>query len=296
VFPDPLRAFQKVVRLGSIRKASDDLALAPSSVSRQIAILERQMGTQLINRSISGISLTHAGELVADYADSVVGGFDSLRLDLDDLRGVARLITVSMVESISSSGPGRAAERFCAAFPNVSFNYDIVPAPAVFEAVRTQQSDIGIAFGSQGDAQVSIEARVPEPIVLLAAAGHPLADRDFVRVEELKATPLALPAKSFKVRQLLDHVCQDEGIVIVPVMQTNSFEILRDFVRCEMGAAVLPSRAAAQEVATGRSRIIPIRHSVLEESTLDLIVRRQRRVPRLIRLFVKELARSIAGE
>ena len=62
---NPLRLFHEVARTGSIRKASEVLKLAPSSVSRQVLILERQIGTTLLDRSAAGVALTPAGQLVA---------------------------------------------------------------------------------------------------------------------------------------------------------------------------------------------------------------------------------------
>ncbi len=74
MFSGSLRAFDETVRTGSIRKASEALGIAPSSVSRQIAILETQIGTTLFHRRAGGLEITHAGQLVADYARSVLMG------------------------------------------------------------------------------------------------------------------------------------------------------------------------------------------------------------------------------
>src|SRR6202044_3357734 len=123
MFPGPLRAFHEAVQAGSIRKASERLGLAPSSVSRQIAVLEALMGTSLFNRSLGGVVLTHAGALVAEYAQSAVMDFDTLRLDLDDLKGSRGLIRVAMVESIASDGPVKAASAFRKTFKGVAFEF-----------------------------------------------------------------------------------------------------------------------------------------------------------------------------
>ena len=83
MFSGSLRAFDETVRAGSIRKASEILGVAPSSVSRHIAMLEREIGTALFDRRSRGVVLTFAGRMVADYARSVLvpwhRGFDSLR-------------------------------------------------------------------------------------------------------------------------------------------------------------------------------------------------------------------------
>src|ERR1700757_3505003 len=92
MFPGALRFFYEVSQTGSIRKASESLGVAPSSVSRQIAVLERQLGTRLFARSSEGVELTHAGKMVADFARVVLLDYDALRADLDDLRGVRRAL------------------------------------------------------------------------------------------------------------------------------------------------------------------------------------------------------------
>ncbi len=77
----------------SIRKASELLDIAPSSVSRKVALLEQQIGTVLLERTSSGVRLTHAGVLVADYARSVVLDYDSC----------ARISTTPAAAAASSS-------------------------------------------------------------------------------------------------------------------------------------------------------------------------------------------------
>jgi DNA-binding transcriptional LysR family regulator len=87
-----MRAFYEVVCTGSIRRASERLNTSPSSVSRQIALLEHEIGTALFDREATGMTPTHAGRLVAEYARSVVLDYDGLRADLNDLKGDRRAL------------------------------------------------------------------------------------------------------------------------------------------------------------------------------------------------------------
>ncbi len=66
MFPGELRAFHVVAQTGSIRKASEALDVAPSSVSRKIALIEHQIGTTLLERTAAGVVLTHAGRMVVE--------------------------------------------------------------------------------------------------------------------------------------------------------------------------------------------------------------------------------------
>src|SRR3954465_12980530 len=70
---DPRRVlpFREVARLGSFSRAADALALTQPAVSQQVAALERQLGTRLLDRGPGGLTLTGAGALLLDHADVV---------------------------------------------------------------------------------------------------------------------------------------------------------------------------------------------------------------------------------
>src|SRR5258707_8848398 len=80
-----LRYFLETARLGSIRRAAEKLYVAPSAVSRQIALLERNFGAPLFERHVAGVRLTQAGEGFAQQAHATVRGFDRLHLAICDL-------------------------------------------------------------------------------------------------------------------------------------------------------------------------------------------------------------------
>lgn len=289
MFPDPLRAFQLVVRTGSIRKASEQLGVAPSSVSRQVAILERMIGTSLFSREGGGLALTHAGQLVAEYSNMVLAGFDSLRLDLNDMRGSSRHLTVAMVESITSVGPVKTLAAFTEAYPNTTFSFTVLPAPDVVEAVRTQKCDIGIGFNAVLDQSIQSFAQFEEPIVAVLPIGHPLANKQSLRLHDLVNEPLGLPNRDFGVRRLFERICVYHDLQISPVMQTNAFEALRDFARTGTGIAILPLRAALYEDHVGKAKVVSLSHRFFLEGQLDVLLLKQQRLPRMTRLFCEAL-------
>ena len=293
MFPGPLRAFHESVQAGSIRKAAERLGQAPSSVSRQIIILERLMGTALFSRSSDGITLTHAGLLVAEYAQSAVMDFDSLRLDLNDLKGNRGLIRVAMVESIISGGPVTAASKFQEAFAGVSFEFQVMPATEVVEAVIAKTADVGISFCTERRAEIVHEATIIEPLMLVVHKDHPLAAAQSLSLTALASVDLALPDRKFGVRRLLDQVGQKLGVTLSPAMTTNSFEALRSYARSGRGATILPSRAVGAGVAAATLTTIPLDHPELRETTLDLIRLKAWRLPRIVRLYLEALRTNL---
>jgi DNA-binding transcriptional LysR family regulator len=293
MFPGPLRAFHEVVHAGSIRKASDRLGLAPSSVSRQIATLEALMGTSLLNRAAGGVVLTHAGTLVAEYAGSAVMDFDTLRQDLNDLRGSRGLIRVAMVESIASGGPVEAAARFRRTHPGVTFQFTVMPALAVVEAVVGQTTDIGIGFCAEGNDEIVHDASILEPLMIVLPCDHPMALQPSVKLSDLETLNLALPDQKFGLRRLVDRAFRRVNLVIQPAMVSNSFDALRDFVRSGGGATILPMRALGSspwhELVAAR-----IDDPELSSTTLDVVHLKSWRMPRIVRLYMAELRRTLA--
>jgi len=296
MFSASLRAFDAVVRAGSIRKASEAMGVAPSSVSRHIAILEREVGTLLFERRAGGVELTHAGALMAEYTRSVLLEYDTLRTDLDDIRGIQRrLLKVALVESVASFGPIRAIASFRERFDAVTFNLRLMPAPRVVDAVREGQCDIGLAFCAAPDPDILVLASVSEPIVLAVRADHPLAAAPQVTLGEIAGLPLALPDFDFGVRQILDRTAGAAGLRLTPVLSSNVFETLRDFVRCGAGAAVLPLRAVGHPHTSAELTAVPLAEAVFRDATIDVIVLRKRRLPRVVKAFVETLAAEISA-
>jgi DNA-binding transcriptional LysR family regulator len=293
VFYGTLRAFDETVRTGSIRKASEALRVAPSSVSRSIAVLEREMGTALLARSAAGVSLTHAGTLVAEYARAVLHDYDSLRADLDDTRGTQRrLLKIALVESVASYGPIGAIARFSEKYPSVSFNLRLMPAPQIIDAVRKEQFDIGIAFCAESAADIAILANVPEPIMLAVPPRHALARAGSVQLADVAGLALALPDLDFGVRRIFDRACARAGLAPTPVLTSNVFETLRDFVRTGAGVAILPMRAIARQERSGDLTAVPLEDPEFRNTTIDIVVRR-RRLPRVVKAFVDVLVAEI---
>lgn len=295
MFPSELRAFHAVAQSGSIRRAAELLDTAPSSVSRKVGLLEQQIGTTLLERTSNGVTLTHAGAMVADYARSVVLNYDSLRADLNDARGARRkLIRVEAVESILSGGLIEAIAAFRSRFDTVTFRVAVMPAPRVIEDVQSGECDVGLSFCSKPHSDIVTLASIPEPIVLAVPNGHELANGS-TTLRDLRELPLALPDTSFGVRRIFDRAVEEAGLgaEVVPTFTSNSFEALRTFVRCGGGAAVLPY-GAVRESIHGSLRVVSIDHPMLSGTTVDVIVLKKHRLSLVVSKFVDTLARTLS--
>lgn len=294
VFPGSMRAFYEVVCTGSIRRASERLNTSPSSVSRQIALLEHEIGTALFDREATGMIPTHAGRLVAEYARSVVLDYDGLRADLNDLKGDRRaLIRIAVIEGMVCEGAIHAIRSFNARFPEVSFKIDVLPPDAIAEGVAAGDFELGISFCQPPRADIDIVHRIPDPVQLAVHATHELAQRESVTLKDIEPFPLAM-LESDRGLALINFALIEAGLTVRPMLLTNSAEAVRSFVRGGTGVALLSKRTVGREENLGTIVSKPVQASRLGEATVDVLVLKSRRLSRVVRQFVQQVGLELA--
>lgn len=98
-----LKYFTEVARSGSIRKASEELHVATSAVSRQIKKLEDELGTPLFERFSDGLRLTSAGEIVLRHAKETLQDFEVMKSISVTFRERIRAASISPPSTACSS-------------------------------------------------------------------------------------------------------------------------------------------------------------------------------------------------
>ena len=289
VFPGPLRVFHEVVRAGSVRAASDALGVSASSITRQIQQLEHQMGASLLDRSSTGVTPTHAGRLMAQFAQSVVMEYDALRADINEQRGLKGHIRIAAVESTMGKVVG-AVTALRAQHAHATFSLSMLPAGRVIEAVKNNEVDVGVTFCAAPDPDLSVLARYVEPIVLAVSPDHDWAWKDSVALQELAHVPVGVPESTFGVRAMLDAQARKAGVKLLMALTTSSFEALRAFARSG-AVSVLPRMSFDSDRRANLLKMVRIDAAPLNETTADVIVLKKRRPSRLLKLFYAELER-----
>lgn len=133
---ESLRYFHVTQQCGSIRKAADRLHIAPSAISRQIAILERSLKLKLFERNSSGVMPTAAGRLLAHHTRSIFRDIGRAQSAIDDLRGLrVSEITIYAMEGLVCDFLPSLLSTFHARFPGIRFNFVLAPTDRIIEAV-----------------------------------------------------------------------------------------------------------------------------------------------------------------
>ncbi|NKC29329.1 LysR family transcriptional regulator [Falsiroseomonas selenitidurans] len=294
MLPPGLRCFLAVAQAGSMREAAQRLRLAQSAISRRIQQLEEDLGVQLLERGARGVGLTPAGEILLHHGREATQLTERLRADLDALRGVRRgHVVLRLVESFAASGLAGALAAFRSAYPAVTLDVAVVGSEAILAALHDRTCHLGIAFNPGADPEVEVLASAPEPLAVMLAPGHRLADAASLTLADLAGLPLVAPSHLGSSRALFDTACRAARAPIRPVLETNSAHVAAAFVADGKGVAVMVPRVLALHLALGKVRAVPLADPLLNGGRVALLARRGRRLPAAAEALSASLARAL---
>src|SRR5918998_2491912 len=115
-----MRVLREVAARGSFSAAADALAYTQSAVSQQIAALEREAGTRLVERSARGVRLTDAGRVVVDHAEAIIARLADAEAALEALSGLkGGRVRLASFPSAGATLMPEAIARFRAQHPSI---------------------------------------------------------------------------------------------------------------------------------------------------------------------------------
>ncbi|MGB3123347.1 MAG: LysR family transcriptional regulator [Pseudomonas sp.] len=283
------RYFLAVVDSGSLASAGERLHIAPSAVSRQIALLEEQVGIQLFDRRPRGMHLTAGGEALAAHARRARLEEEKLLLELrgNDYPG-AKMIRVASTEGLSRNFLPQVMVAFEKLHPSVQYRLDVTTPSACVDKVRTGEVDIGITFSTAPLQAVNIEYSCRSTTCALMRTHHPLAREAVLSLTEMQPYPVALTAEGTTQRQLFDLACQLEGLTFRHSMVCNYSSALQEFVR-QSDAIALASKVGRIGNPEDGLVSIPLSNSQLSERHIQILTMQKRKLPHVLERFVASL-------
>ncbi|NTF08519.1 LysR family transcriptional regulator [Agrobacterium rubi] len=268
-----LMYFDELVRTSSMRAAAENLNVAPTAISRQIENLEEYFGTPLVERSSRGVTLTAAGELLAERAGKTLRELGHVHQLIDDLKGLERgRATIYANGATVASLLAPALSQFSQTYPKLRFEVHITSARQAIDALVSAQADIAITLFAPKTSEVKILAKREIGYDVILPAGHPLADKPSISLKDLAAIPLALPEKTFAARQAFDALFAQAGIALDPTFTASSLELLKDLVLDGAAVTLLPPLSVAREIDAGRMVAVPLGGSKGVRTTMELCV------------------------
>src|SRR2546427_1071864 len=136
---------------------------------------------------------------------------------------------------------------------------------------------------------IAVACRVAAPLVALVAPGHALAQARRLSLAQLVRHPLALTPADTAVRQLLDAACSRQGLMLMPVMESNHGKTLLNFAAQGAAVAVASEIAARHMVATGALVAVALSDRGMDLRDIEVQTLAGRTLPHAAQSFLEML-------
>ncbi|MEY2533860.1 MAG: hypothetical protein QOF29_1770 [bacterium] len=244
-----MRVLREVATRGSFSAAAEALAYTQSAVSQQIATLEREAGTKLVERNARGVRLTDAGRALVEHADVILARLADAEAELEAIAGLrgGRLRLASFPSAGATIMP-EAIARFRDRHPAVELSLEPAePEPSILK-LRSGEVDLvlDITPGFRPPRGDGIERLhlLDDPMYVALPKGHPLARKRNLKLEELAdeswilGTTGSCPDVSIFLRS-----CQLAGFEPRVTFNSDDYFAIQGFVAAGMGASFIPDLA-----------------------------------------------------
>jgi DNA-binding transcriptional LysR family regulator len=184
-----LRVLREVAQHGSFSAAADALAFTQPAVSRQIATLEAEAGTRLVDRTARGVRLTPAGELLVEHAEAILGRLATAESQLEALAEVdAGRLRFGSFPTASATLTALAIADFARAHPGVDLRLIEGRSEETLPLLAAGEIDLAVVSdaAAEAPADVELEHLMDDAFHVALPRDHPLASETELRMEDLR--------------------------------------------------------------------------------------------------------------
>jgi LysR family transcriptional regulator, regulator for metE and metH len=289
-----LKLVDAVAEHGSLTRAGTVLYLTQSALSRQLADLERRLGTTLFMRNGKRMTLTPAGERLRDGARDVLS---SVARVVEEVRDVGTQVEAVMRVSTECYTcyhwlPGvlrRYRERFPRVEPRVMASVTRRPIPALLKG----HLDLAIVSDPVRDRRIRLRSLFRDELMAVVPPGHPWEGRPFVEAKDIAEEHLFLYNAPRSELTIFNSVLDPAGLNPRQFSRVELTEAIVELVRAGLGVGVLARWAVAPHLANGSLRVVRVTEGGLQREWSAATIRRKE-VPVHLQAFEDLLTEMVA--
>jgi DNA-binding transcriptional LysR family regulator len=245
----------------SYTKTAELLALTQPAISTHIRLLEEEYKIKIFVKDGSSIKLTSEGEILLKYAKKLQAIEEEILPEIIDSQNKIFNIRVGMTPNCEES----IIPFLLAEFAKHNFSYHFTlhtyPMTQLYTKLRTKEIDIGIIDGKNSDMRYRPITLDTDQLCLVVASNHPLANKELVRIEEIKKEKLILRPINIRSRYQFETFLANSNLTIKDmnlILEIDNVEIIKQLVASSYGVSILNKNALASEISDQKVKAIPI--------------------------------------
>ncbi len=283
-----LRAFTLVAETRSFSIAAQKLHLTQPAISKRVALLEQQLGTQLFDRIGRSVNLTEAGEALLPHARNVHRELLDAEQSVRDLAGeVSGRLRLATSHHIGLHRLPPVLSDFSQNCPAVQLDIEFMDSEQAYELVLQGKVELAVITLAPAVEPCLITRPVwHDPLDFLVARGHPLAKSKSIALEQLSACSAILPGLNTYTGQIIKTLFDQHQVKLQISLATNYLETIRMMTAVGLGWTVLPRSMKDSTLVSLKVDEITI------ERTLGYVYHRDRSLSRAAIAFIECVQKS----
>jgi LysR family nitrogen assimilation transcriptional regulator len=240
-----LEYYVTVVEKGSFSRAAIALNLAQPSVSRQIALLEQELGQRLLERTGRGVTATEAGLALLGHARVMIDSAAQAKFQIKEMSTEPTgKIVLGLPHRVASSLSVPLIDAFRKQLPRAMISVVEGLSLSLREGLISGRIDMGLLFDPAPTPLLSYETLMSEKLLLVTPQSFTLKKQ--VSLSDLTQFQMILPAAPNPIRSLVDAVLLPKKIVLNVIAEVGAVHTALQLVAHGVGCAILPESAIPQ--------------------------------------------------
>ncbi|WP_332752424.1 LysR family transcriptional regulator [Hydrogenophaga sp.] len=234
--------FVEVCETGSFSKAGVRLNLAQPSVSRQVALLEAELGQRLLERNGRGVQPTEAGHALLTHARVMLASAMQARYEIREMKSEpAGKVIIGLPHRVAAGICVPLVRRFRERLPHAILTIVEGLSLSLREGVIAGRIDVGLLFDPAPTPLLKYENLLRERLVLVTPPGFRLPAQ--VSLSSLRDFSLVLPASPNPIRSLVDAVLLPRKVHLNVIAEVGAVQTALKLVESGLACSILPESA-----------------------------------------------------
>lgn len=248
-----LRYFVAVCDHGGFSRASAAIGIAQPALTRQIQLLEQELGVDLVTRNGRNARPSEAGLALLSQARAHIEGLDTLidRFRQDYGQGPRR-VSLGICPSITPLFLERITENLRQSAPNIDLTVIEAYSGDLRNLMGSGGLDLAISYRPAENTPHRVVDLLTERLVFVTAS--PLADATPMSLAAALQERLILPSAIHQLRRIIETAAQACELGLAPVLELDSLSAVKSMLELSAGglSTILPYHSVREDVAKGR--------------------------------------------
>lgn len=254
-----LRSFITISETKNITKAASLLNIVQPAVSRQIHLLEDELGVVLFERGRHGMHLTDEGKILEVYARRALKEIEAAKVELTTSNGTLQgTINVGILASLSELLSVSLMRVIKKKYPDVNLKVTVGYSGHLTEWLEKGDIDLALIYGTDSSKFIDIQPIVRERLWIIGPYNSELNYNYPMKIKDISKLPLILPYAPHRLRSIIEQGFNSENCDLNICAEMNDIQVQKQLVKEGFGYTILPLVSMKNDLQQKKFKMAPI--------------------------------------